>query len=200
MNYSAQHCSSSGQTTSPAFLAGSSLLGGLITGFWQDLFCPMLPDSWLRHRPQLNTYMELLFGNNQFPPPCSHTTKRRRKIRYKSPEGRVFHSRGPLIRFISFTFKTLSMSLFWQISLWEQPQEKTAAENIEKTAENQPGSPVWRVAQKWQVNIFPMHVYTWSGVNRFIKHLDVDWNFLLFLRQRYDNHVDLPEVWLMIVF
>ena len=154
MNYSAQHCSSSGQTTSPAFLAGSSLLGGLITGFWRDLFCPMLPDSWLRHRPQLNTYMELLFGNNQFPPPCSHTTKRRRKIRYKSPEGRVFHSRGPLIRFISFTFKTLSMSLFWQISLWEQPQEKTAAENIEKTAENQPGSPVWRVAQKWQVNIF----------------------------------------------
>ena len=24
--------------------------------------------------------------------------------------------------------------------------------------------------------------------------MDVDWNFLLFLRQRYDNHVDLPEV------
>ena len=29
---------------------------------------------------------------------------------------------------------------------------------------------------------------------RFIKHLDVDWNFMLYLRQRYDNHVDVQEV------
>ena len=92
------------------------------------------------------------------------------------------------------------MNLFWQISLREQPQEKTAAENIEKTAENQPGSPVWRVAQKWQVNISPHILYFIIEASRFIKHLDIDWNFLLFLRQRYDNHVDLPEVWLMIVF
>ena len=28
---------------------------------------------------------------------------------------------------------------------------------------------------------------------RFIKHFDVDWNYLLFIRQRYDNH-DMTEV------
>ena len=28
---------------------------------------------------------------------------------------------------------------------------------------------------------------------RFIKHFDVDWNYLLFIRQRYDNH-DITEV------
>ena len=44
---------------------------------------------------------------------------------------------------------------------------------------------------------FFSHFQTLTNASRFIKHLDVDWNFLLFLRQRYDNHVDLPEVWYM---
>jgi len=85
----------------------------------------------------------------------------RRKIRYKSPEGRVFHSRGPLIRYL------------YENNLKKKQQLKTL-KRLLKTNQG-------------------LRFEESRRNDRFIKHLDVDWNFLLFLRQRYDNHVDLPE-------
>ena len=85
----------------------------------------------------------------------------KRKIRYKSPEGRVFHSRGPLIRYL------------YENNLKKKQQLKTL-KRLLKTNQG-------------------LRFEESRRNDRFIKHLDVDWNFLLFLRQRYDNHVDLQE-------
>jgi len=85
----------------------------------------------------------------------------RRKIRYKSPEDRVFHSRGPLIRYL------------YENNLKKKQQLKTL-KRLLKTNQG-------------------LRFEESRRNDRFIKHLDVDWNFMLYLRQRYDNHVDVQE-------
>ena len=127
------------------------------------------------------------------------TTSCRRKIRYKSPEGRVFHSRGPLIRFsIPSTFSHKLKSLTCDRYLYEnnlkKKQQLKTLKRLLKTNQGLRFEESRRNDRWW---IFFPTFKTSTKSSRFIKHLDVDWNFLLFLRQRYDNHVDLPEVWYM---
>ena len=82
------------------------------------------------------------------PTPFSPTTKCRRKIRYKSPEGRVFHSRGPLIRFslpsntsnqCSSLVIDTSMKTTWRRSsswkLWKDCWKPTRVSGLKSRAE-----------------------------------------------------------------
>jgi len=85
----------------------------------------------------------------------------RRKIRYKSPEDRVFHYRGPLIRYL------------YENNLKKEQQLKTL-KRLLKTNQG-------------------LRFEESRRNDRLIKHLDVDWNFMLYPRQRYDNHVDVQE-------
>jgi len=84
-----------------------------------------------------------------------------RKIRYKSPEGKVFQSRGPLIRYLH------------ENGLKEKKQLITL-KNLLKTNQFKPFEDL-------RTN------------DKFIKNFSPDWNYLLFLKIRYDNQEDIPE-------
>ena len=86
---------------------------------------------------------------------------RQRKIRYKSPEGKVFQSRGPLIRYLHENGLKGKQQLITLKKLLKTNQSK----QFEDLRTN----------------------------DKFIKNFAPDWNYLLFLKTRYENQEDIPE-------
>ena len=84
-----------------------------------------------------------------------------RKIRYKSPTGKVFKSRGPLIRYLHEKGLKGKQQLITLKKLLKTNQSK----QFEDLRTN----------------------------DKFIKNFAPDWNYLLFLKSRYENQVDIPE-------
>jgi len=85
----------------------------------------------------------------------------RRKIRYRSPNGKVFQSRGPLIRFLHENNLKGKQQLITLKKLLKTNQIK----EFEDLRTN----------------------------DKFIKNFAPDWNYLLFLKLRYENQEDVPE-------
>ena len=88
--------------------------------------------------------------------------KTKRRIRYKSPCGKVFQSRGPLIRYLHENNLKGKQQLITLKKLLKTSQSK----QFEDLRTN----------------------------DKFIKNFTPDWNYLLFLKVRYDNQEDIPEV------
>jgi len=88
--------------------------------------------------------------------------KSKRKIRYKSSCGKVFQSRGPLIRYLHENNLKGKQQLITLKKLLKTNQSK----HFEQLRTN----------------------------DKFIKNFTPDWNYLLFLKIRYDNQEDIPEV------
>ena len=86
----------------------------------------------------------------------------KRKIRYKSQCGRVFKSRGPLIRYLHEKGLKGKQQLITLKKLLKTNQSK----QFEDLRTN----------------------------DKFIKNFTPDWNYLLFLKIRYDNQVDIDEL------
>jgi len=88
----------------------------------------------------------------------------RRRIRYKSPTGEVFKSRGPLLRYL-------------QDNNLKTRRQLAALKRLLKI--NQ-GMPFGELRKN----------------DKFIKKFDVDWNYLEFIKIRYENesHDHIPEV------
>ena len=86
----------------------------------------------------------------------------RRKIRYKSQCGRVFRSRGPLIRYLHEKGLKGKQQLITLKKLLKTNQSK----QFEDLRTN----------------------------DKFIKNFTPDWNYLLFLKIRYENQVDIDEL------
>ena len=84
-----------------------------------------------------------------------------RKIRYKSPEGKVFQSRGPLIRYLHENGLKRKQQLITLKKLLKTNQSK----QFEDLRTN----------------------------DKFIKNFAPDWNYLLFLKIRYENQDDIAE-------
>ena len=94
----------------------------------------------------------------------------RRKIRYKSPDGQVFLSRGPLIRYL-------------HENNLKGKQQLVTLKKLLKTNQGK-------------------HFEELRTNDKFIKNFEADWNYLLFLKMRYNNHEveetrdpKLPENW-----
>ena len=85
----------------------------------------------------------------------------KRKIRYKSPSGQVFQSRGPLIRYLHENGLKGKQQLITLKKLLKTNQSK----QFEELRTN----------------------------DKFIKNFAPDWNYLLFLKLRYENQEDIPE-------
>ena len=85
----------------------------------------------------------------------------KRKIRYKSPTGQVFQSRGPLIRYLHENGLKGKQQLITLKKLLKTNQSK----QFEELRTN----------------------------DKFIKNFAPDWNYLLFLKLRYENQEDIPE-------
>jgi len=88
--------------------------------------------------------------------------KSKRKIRYKSPCGKVFKSRGPLIRYLHENNLKGRQQLITLKKLLKTNQSK--------------------------------HFEALRTNDKFIKNFTPDWNYLLFLKIRYDNQRDIPEL------
>ena len=88
--------------------------------------------------------------------------KVQRKIRYKSPCGKVFQSRGPLIRYLHEN----NLKGKDQLLTLKKLLKKNQSKHFEELRTN----------------------------DKFIKNFTPDQNYLLFLKIRYDNNVDTPEV------
>eukprot|EP00092_Neocalanus_flemingeri_P095652 GFUD01121700.1.p1 GENE.GFUD01121700.1~~GFUD01121700.1.p1 ORF type:complete len:587 (-),score=142.27 GFUD01121700.1:50-1762(-) len=89
----------------------------------------------------------------------------KRKIRYKSPNGEVFKSRGPLLRHMREN----------------QLKSKEQLVTLKKLLKINQGKPFGELRKN----------------DKFIKNFEVDWNYLEFLKIRYENesHDHIPEVY-----
>ena len=99
--------------------------------------------------------------------------KSKRKIRYKSPSGEIFKSRGPLLRYLREN----------------KLKSKGQLGTLKKLLAINQGKPFGELRKN----------------DKFIKKFDADWNYLEFLKIRYENeshdHIlevsdpNLPEDW-----